>query len=174
MFAVTCLMLAAVATAPAGGPVAIAEGASVTAGAGAKIELSLAIEIGPGFHVQANPASRPELIPLSVRVTDSASLVIGAPVYPAGKLRRIDASPEPISLYEGSVRVAIPVAVPADARPGERTVRGTMRFQACDDKRCHVPATLPFTVAVRVNAPPARAHVPAHETRRGGSNGARR
>jgi hypothetical protein len=150
MLALACLVLAAVPAAVAAGPVAVVTPSPLPARAGAKTELSLAIEITPGFHVQANPAARPELIPLSVRVTDAASLVVGAPQYPPGLSRRLDVSPEPLSLYEGSVRVGLPIEVPVDVAPGDHIVRGAVRFQACDDRRCHLPATVPFAIAVRV------------------------
>lgn len=149
-FALASFLFAAVPAAVAGGPVAVAPSSPLPARAGAKTELSLAIEITPGFHVQANPASRPELIPLSVRVTDAASLAVGTPRYPPGLSRRIDANPEPLSLYEGSVHVGLPIEVPVNAPPGEHIVRGAVRFQACDDRRCHLPSTVPFAIAVRI------------------------
>jgi Disulphide bond corrector protein DsbC len=167
--AASYLVLAALAATSAEGTVAVGKLMPITAEPGTKTEISVAIDIPPGFHVQANPASRPELIPLSIRVTESASLTIGTPLYPAGRLRRVDASPELISLYEGSIRLGIPVEVPMDAGPGERIVRGLVRFQACDDKRCHLPATVAFAAPVLVSAPPNCARVPAHRSRRDGS-----
>jgi len=94
MLTVACFVLAAVPAGVPPGPVAVATATPLPARVGAKTELSLAIEITPGFHGQANPASRPELIPLSVRVTDAAALAVGTPRYPPGLSRRIDASPE--------------------------------------------------------------------------------
>lgn len=150
MLAIACFVLAAVPVAVTGGPVTVVTPSPLPARAGAKTELSLAIEITPGFHVQANPASRPELIPLSVRITDAASLAVGTPQYPPGLSRRLDVSPEPLSLYEGSVHVGLPIEVLVNVAPGEHIVRGAVRFQACDDRRCHLPATVPFAITVRV------------------------
>jgi hypothetical protein len=164
--AATYLVLAALAATSAEGTVALRMLMPIAAEPGTKTEISVAIDIPPGLHVQANPASRPELIPLSIRVTESASLAIGTPLYPAGRLRRLDSSPEPISLYEGSIRLGIPVEVPVDAGPGQRIVRGVVRFQACDEKLCHLPATIAFAAPVLVTVPPTQACVSAHRSRR--------
>jgi hypothetical protein len=164
--AVTYVVLAALPTTSAGGTVALRRPMPITAEPGTKTEISIEIDISPGSHVQANPASRPELIPLSVRVTESASLSIGTPRYPAGRLRRIEVSPELISLYEGSIRLGIPVEVPLDAPPGERIVRGVVRFQACDDQRCQLPATMAFATPVLVRGPSNDARVPAQRAPR--------
>ncbi len=171
--AATYALLAVLPAATAAAPVTIGAPA-VHLAAGAKVEISLPIEIAPGLHVQANPASRPELIPLSIRFIDPGGLAVGAPLYPTGSLRRLEAGADPLKLYEGSVQVGIPLEVPAGASPGERVVRGAVRFQACDDRRCHFPTTVPFAISVRVTAPPDRAQVPPHRRGHGGSSGARR
>ena len=49
---------------------------------------------------------------------------------------------------------------PALTPDGELSVKGSFRYQACDDKVCYTPRTIPLEWRIRVN-PPDRQRVPA-------------
>jgi len=57
-------------------------------------------------------------------------------------------------IYDGSFAVRNSIKLTEDAAPGKRELRGTLRYQACDDRHCLFPTTLPFTVRLRVGQPP--------------------
>jgi thiol:disulfide interchange protein DsbD len=132
--------------------VTVGPDAPVAAYQGIQIEIPIAIKVAPGLHVQANPASRPELIPLSIKIDDARGLKVGRPLYPAGRAYRIEGSEDAISVYEGSFDVGLPVDVPSDASMGNRVLKGSIRFQACDDRRCYPPTVIAFAQTVVVEA----------------------
>lgn len=149
---IAVLSVSLAAASSPGAVVTVGPDTPVTAYQGVKIEVPDAIKVAPGLHVQANPASRPELIPLSIKVDDAKELKVGTPLYPPGRAHRIEGSADAISVYEGSLAVGLPVEVRRDAVPGTRVLRGSIRFQACDDRRCYPPTAVVFGQTVVVNA----------------------
>jgi uncharacterized protein len=91
-----------------------------------EVELS----IRAGWHVNANPASEPSLVPTSVAAARSA---VRAVRYPEGE--RLSSDADAASVYRGTVRLS-----------GEIEVSGAdpviqLTYQACDDTRCLAPVT---------------------------------
>ena len=85
------------------------------------------VTIDPGWHVNANPASLPYLIPTEVELAGADI------VYPLGNALHSEFVEDAIQVYDGSIE--IPVTMPAGATPD----RVRIRFQACDEKRCLPP-----------------------------------
>jgi uncharacterized protein YyaL (SSP411 family) len=80
-----------------------------------------------GWHINANPASSPYLIPTEIQgdVRDVS--------YPPGKSMTFAFSKEPLAVYDGEVEIAFE----AD---GDAT-DVTLVYQACDDTRCLSPVS---------------------------------
>ncbi|MBI5831767.1 MAG: thioredoxin family protein [Armatimonadetes bacterium] len=62
-----------------------------------------------------------------------------------------------VTYHEGTVTLRQPLRLPRSARPGDLTVAGTVRFQACTDKSCLPPAKAPISVPLKVEAGAVRA-----------------
>jgi len=116
---------------------------------GADATLEIHLKIAPKFHVNANPASEEFLIPVEVETQKTDGLIIGKPKYPAGVKMKLF-SPLPVSVYEGEAIVRVPLSVSASARPGTRTLRGTVHYQACNDKTCLLPRDASFALTIAV------------------------
>jgi hypothetical protein len=80
-----------------------------------------------GWHINANPASSPYLIPTEIQ-GDVRNVS-----YPPGKSMTFAFSKEPLSVYDGEVEIAFE----AD---GDAT-DVTLVYQACDDTRCLSPVS---------------------------------
>ncbi len=89
--------------------------------------LTVELNIRPGWHVNANPASLDFLVPTTI-----AGPML-AVEYPPGERFRFAFSEEELSVYQGTVTVRGEVEAAAEA------VRLT--YQACDDQRCLPPVT---------------------------------
>jgi hypothetical protein len=89
----------------------------------------LSLEIAPGWHVQANPASEEFLIPTEVTAEGGAE--VRNLRYPEGEQVEAGfAGGRPLALYTGRVEVT-----------GEVSGSGKLvvRFQPCDESRCLPP-----------------------------------
>lgn len=102
--------------------------------------LRVHLEIAPGYHVNANPASQPELIATTVKVRGVEPVAI---VYPRGRSFKPAFAPEGIDIYEDTIEVTIQLAQTASDLVLEVTA------QACTDQVCLLPATISVPAAVR-------------------------
>jgi len=123
-----------------------------TVRAGESVTLRVTVSIKPGYHVQANPVLNPYLIPLLLTVQATPFIRAGEPVYPQAKRMRLLGSDEDLVIYDGTFLLEQPVSVSKDSPPGETTLAGSLRYQACDDRRCLTPRTLPVALGLRVRS----------------------
>jgi len=93
----------------------------------------LQLDIAPGFHVNANPASLPNLIPTTV-LLDGKPLVAGVR-YPPPQTFRPAFAPQAIAVWEGRVRLEIPALTP---QQGALAVK----VQACNATTCLAPSVI--------------------------------
>jgi len=124
-------------------------GVEVKPGAGTQIALQVVVK--PGYHVQANPVENASLIPITLKVDAAGSVSVGEPLYPAPKRLRLPGDSQDLVVYDGTFVIALPVKVGRNATGGTTvTLKGSLRYQACDDSHCLFPVALPVTLAVTV------------------------
>lgn len=140
------------------GPVSVRVSSPVVVEAGRSADAGFMVEIAEGFHIQANPASDRFLIPAELKLGPARGIEPGVPAYPQGRPHRLEGASTDISTYEEAIRILVPLQADEAAELGDRLLRGTLRYQACDARRCFPPALLPVEVAVRI--------VPASEPER--------
>jgi hypothetical protein len=140
------------ASTPRPSVVTVAETTVVIVAPGEKAKARIAVTIAPGFHVQANPASAPNLVPLRLELKARSPLTLGRPEYPPGKLHRLQGSDLELTVYDGTIELGVSLEAAKNAGPLEPTLEGSLRYQACDDRVCLRPQELPVRVPVRVTA----------------------
>ena len=109
------------------------------------------LEITPGFHVNANPATFPYLIATEVQPGKVDGITVGKIAYPAGEMKKFEFADQPLSVYEGKVTIPIPISVGGGAK-GQRMLPLKLRVQACDHEKCLPPATLDSAIAIDIDA----------------------
>jgi thiol:disulfide interchange protein DsbD len=107
--------------------------------------------IASGWHVNAHEPRDEFLIPTTVDVKTPAGVTAGAVAYPKPVERTLAFSDEPLALYEGTIRIQIPLTGRAQGR-----FEATLRYQACDDTRCLPPKTLVLSLDEAQAAAPSR------------------
>jgi len=108
------------------------------------------LEITPGFHVNANPATFPYLIATEVQPGKVEGITVAKIEYPAGVAKKFEFADQPLSVYEGKVTIPIPFSVAPDAK-GQRMLPVKLRVQACDNEKCLPPATLDSAIAINID-----------------------
>jgi DsbC/DsbD-like thiol-disulfide interchange protein len=139
-------------TPAAEGPVTVAEVAPVKITAGASSAVHVPVRVADGHRVQANPASNEFLVPLQVEIEDSDGLVFGPPIYPEAEPYRLEGADEDLDTYAGEIEVVVPVSATATAAPGDHSVMGQLRYQACNPRMCLFPASVPVELQIVVTA----------------------
>ena len=128
---------------------------------GQAFELAVVMKIRPGFHVNAREVSEDYLIPTDLSAGPLAGFRIGTANYPKGVLRTFPFSRTRLNVYEGSVTLRMRLEALATAPLGPQKLPLKLRYQACSDKLCLPPVTLPIEVDLEV-APAGTPARPVH------------
>jgi thiol:disulfide interchange protein DsbD len=101
----------------------------------AKLALELSIE--PGYHIQMNQPPDAGLISTEVILDVPDGLAFLAPIYPEpfAPIHPLQGF-EHIREYRGRVTVIVPLQAKKYLPLGEATIRGLVRYQACDENGC--------------------------------------
>lgn len=131
---------------------------------------TIALEITPkrGIHIYAPGASNYRVIDL--KIAPQPHVRTSAIRYPASEIYTFEPLNERVPVYRRPFKLLLDVVPEATAEARKAlagrttlTVAGTLEYQACDDKVCFNPVSLPFTWTVAMHAlvpgapqPPAR------------------
>jgi uncharacterized protein YyaL (SSP411 family) len=120
---------------------------------GQAFEVIVHLDIRPGWHINANPASREYLIPTSLTLNADLPVEVAGIDYPEGGLFFTAALGETLKVYEGQVALRARLQMARAAAVGkEGELRLLVQYQACDQARCLPPAELRRSVRLEVAA----------------------
>jgi thiol:disulfide interchange protein DsbD len=117
---------------------------------GSSVKAAIVAEVAPGFHINEHKPTLDYLIPTELKLESTKDLSAGNFVYPKGQLKKFAFSDTDLSVYEGEFVVGVLVKVQQTIRPGTYTLKGELRYQACNDYACLPPVSIPLSLAVKV------------------------
>jgi Disulphide bond corrector protein DsbC len=123
--------------------------------------VNLDFRVPVGYHVNSNTPKSEFLIPTALKMDLPTDIILGKIEYPAGTDMSFPFSPdEKLNVYSGDFTIAVAVHPLASVVPGKYVIRGTLRYQACDNAACYPPKNLPVSFEVKVvkEPPPHRAN----------------
>lgn len=135
---------------PAPKHLSVTTGASATtATASGRLSLFVDISPNPGIHVYAPGAKNYQAI--AVTIDPASSVTLGKAVYPRAEILFFEPLNERVPVFQRPFRIAQEVTLTRAPKNGKTvTVNGTLAYQACDDKVCYPPASLPVSWTLRV------------------------
>lgn len=114
-------------------------------------EAAVRLKIDDGYHVNANPATLPYLIPTQLEITPATGISVDFITYPNGVTKKFSfSSDQALAVYEGQTDLKLRLTAAKTAQPGEHNLSVKLRVQACDDQVCYAPGTLDFTLPVTI------------------------
>jgi DsbC/DsbD-like thiol-disulfide interchange protein len=135
---------------------------SETARPGQRIALALDIDLKPKMHVYAPGVAN--YIPVEWALEDNSQITAEAAGYPPGRVVELPAIGEKVPVYTEHVRLIRDITVRQNAST-PLIVKGSFRYQACDDTQCYIPVTVPLQWTIKIE-PLDRERVPAALQRR--------
>jgi len=117
---------------------------------GNEFHIDIELAIADGWHVNANPASLEQLIPVTVTLDSPLELKDVRTEYPKGESLTVEGLNESINVYAGRVSIRSSATPGEDATPGDSTIDVTIRYQACDANRCMPPQAIKLQVPMKV------------------------
>lgn len=123
----------------------------------------LVFQVAGGYHINSNQPKSEFLIPTALKVEATTDIVIGKITYPEGHDMSFAFDPdEKLNVYTGDFTVNVVVRPMHTAQTGKYAIRGTLKYQACDNVACYPPKQLPVTFDVKIaKAPVAPGRNPA-------------
>jgi hypothetical protein len=120
--------------------------------------LALEVALKPKMHVYA-PSVTGSYIPVKWEIAQQAMWKPFDPEWPAPRVLRLEAIKESLPVFDKTFTVTRDLTFAQQnellAAAGEAkriTVPGTFRYQACDDKECHPPVTVPLEFSFTVES----------------------
>jgi hypothetical protein len=130
--------------------VTIAPQPTVKAKRGTAASVTLKVSLPAGFHMNSNTPTESYLVPLTLKWT-AGPLEGGVITYPKPEMETYTfTAGKPISVVTGAFEVTTKFQVPAATAAGPAAQTGTLRYQACNDRMCFPPKTIPVNVTVSV------------------------
>jgi hypothetical protein len=122
----------------------------VTLAVGETAVAHLRVAVADGYHIQANPASDPFLIPARLELKPKMGVRARNPQYPPARPYRLAGTSSDLRTYDGTFEIIVPFEAGERTQPGDRALSGILRYQACDARSCLFPASIPVSLTVRV------------------------
>lgn len=120
--------------------------AVVTAGPGQRVQFALELDIAKSWHLYAHGDT--SFIGVDLGGAETFPLAELRAEYPAGKAKEFFG--ETVMMIEGRQTITASALVPATLTKGKHALPLLLTVQACDDRTCLAPATLPVTVTLEV------------------------
>ena len=121
---------------------------------GAKLSLWVDVVPKPKMHVYT--PEQKDYIPIEITLEPNDAIKAQPAVFPKGEKYFFAPLSETQIVLSKPFRIVQDITVKPTARAGELTIKGTLRYQACDDKVCYVPKSVPLTWSIELK-PPGRA-----------------
>ena len=148
---VACAAAVAVAQGPS--PVAQIKPAGTTRIAeNSRATAQFTVTIQPGFHIQSDHPKSDFLIPTTLKLTPADGITVVGVTWPKPQEHKFSFSADPLSVFEGSVPVRVRLKE-SGSHVGAHVLKGTFRYQACNDQLCRPPVTVPVSLTVDVVKP---------------------
>ena len=136
---------------PKGPVVKMAPAPVVTAVQAKNATVPLLFSVARGYHINSNHPNQEFLIPTALKIEATTDIVISKTIYPQGRDMSFAFAPdEKLNVYTGNFEVDVVVHPLRSVEPGKYIVRGTLKYQACDNTACYPPKNLPVSFDVRI------------------------
>ena len=121
----------------------ISSASDATVWPGNRITLALDLDLKPGMHVYA-PGVKGGYIPIDWKMPESKDWLALPVTYPESRMLNLPVIHETVPVYKDRLHLTRDLTIGMPLAPRELTIEGAFRYQACDDKECYPPQTIPL------------------------------
>ena len=129
--------------------------------AGTTHRVALQARLDPGFHVNSNAPLEDFLIPTVLTLDPPEGIELSAVAWPDPITLSQQGADQPLVVFEEEFVIGAGLSLGPALSVGTYVVPGTLRYQACDETMCYLPATADLSFEVTV-VPRDQAITPAH------------
>ena len=118
--------------------------------AGGGYPLVLSILIPSPWYVHGTKKSEDGLIPTVLSFAESPGLKVNDIRFPAPAKKSFVYSKKPVEVFSGEIFVRVTLAIGKKVPPGSKVIKGQMFYQACTDRLCAPPESIPVNLSFLV------------------------
>ncbi len=130
--------------------VTVAPIADVMVPRGGRAPVEIALRVNRGFHINSHQPNDELLLPTVVHLNPPEGITIMKIAYPEPQDVALPFATQKLSVYSESFAVTAEVRAHKWVTLGTQRVRGEVRYQACDNRRCFPPKSTPLQFDVTV------------------------
>ena len=114
--------------------------------------VSLAVDVAPKEKMHVYSPGQEGYIGVTFTLDADPSVTPAKAKYPSGEKLYMPLLKETQLVYAKPFRIAQDVVVRPAAGAASMTIKGTLRYQACDDTVCYLPTNVPVSWTLKVAA----------------------
>ena len=120
--------------------------------------VALHIDIAPKSTMHVYAPGQKDYIAVSVTLEGNPIIRPAAIQFPPPEKREVKELGETQLVYSRPFRITqrITIAKNTSVKPGRLTVKGAVKYQACDESICYAPITVPVTWTLTIKKPSGR------------------
>jgi len=111
---------------------------------GKTAEVTIELRVALGFHINSDQPADENIVPTTVIFKPAAGLKFEAAVFPVAEMKMFSFTDKPLAVFDGTVKVMVPVTLAKDFKRREVVIEGAVGYQACDDNSCLAPEEAKF------------------------------
>jgi len=111
---------------------------------------TLEVNIRAPYHINSEQPLESFLIGTTVDFKTPPGVSFRNVTFPAAEVKKLELSENPMSIYEGTVKITAEAVLAPDFKGKELKIEGTLGYQACDERSCLPPDEAAFSRAVAV------------------------
>ncbi|HLY61591.1 MAG TPA: protein-disulfide reductase DsbD domain-containing protein [Terriglobia bacterium] len=117
---------------------------------GSTVQAALVAKIASGYHINDHKPSHDYLIPSELKLDPNPQVAVQEINYPPGTPIKFEFDDAKLSVYEGTLIIRAGLKIAAGTKPGDYTLKGKFAYQACNDRACFPPTSVPVQLVVKV------------------------
>jgi len=117
---------------------------------GSYFQIAVIAALEAGWHINAHKPTLDYLIPTELKLEAVPGLAFGAIEYPKPISLKFEFADETLEVYEGRIILRFSVTVARDEKPGFKTIKAALRFQACNDQMCLAPSNVDLSIPLQL------------------------
>lgn len=123
---------------------------------GSQFNVVIKANIEDTWHINSHTPNDDFLIASNI-VSEDPRFPFAKVIFPAPKDLNFEFSDNPVSVFEGTIRIGISINIDENMPVGNYKIPITLRYQACNDQTCLPPTTVTDTLNFEINEKSASA-----------------
>jgi thiol:disulfide interchange protein len=117
---------------------------------GSTFQAAVVMDIGSGFHTNANKPLDANLIPTKLELPTIEGISFDAVSYPKGESEKFSFSDQPLLVYSGHIIFKFTAHAAANLPIGAQSIKAKLKYQACNNQACFPPKTVEVAIPIEV------------------------